>query len=291
MKEERNFSSISPSAKSLLLLKAFTDIPFAKTLAELAYYPRTLAELTKNADFAFWARVLHFEKRYKSIDQLLKGTGATNILELASGYSMRGLNTAMTEQVYYIDTDLPALIEEKKALVDKLKEEHPVLRGTLELTGLNAMNMNELQEICNSFPEGPIAIVNEGLLMYLNRQEKEQLCRNIREVLKQRGGHWITADVYIRKAGEKPLPLPELTKTFFEQHHIEENKFESFEEAEAFFTEMGFVKEKEAHIGSQTLSSFNNLTRSFKNEPATSGMSPAKTQATWMLRLADSATQ
>ena len=87
------------------------------------------------------------------------------------------------------------------------------------------------------------------------------------------------------------MPLPELTKTFFEQHHIEENKFESFEEAEAFFTEMGFVKEKEAHIGSQTLSSFNNLTRSFKNEPATSGMSPAKTQATWMLRLVDSATQ
>ena len=215
MKDERNFNSISPSAKSLLLLKAFTDIPFAREIAELAYYPKSLSDLGNHTDFSFWARVLHFEKRYKSIDQLLKGLPASNILELASGYSMRGLITALAKNVHYIDTDLPAVIEEKKALVAKLKGAQLVLQGTLTLSALNALHPEELHSVCDAFQAGPITFDNEGLLMYLNRQEKEQLCSNIREVLKQRGGHWITADIYIRQPGDTPLPLPELTKAFF----------------------------------------------------------------------------
>ncbi|MDR3715026.1 MAG: hypothetical protein P4L51_19605 [Puia sp.] len=68
---DRNYSTISPSAKSLLLMKGFTNIPFARQAAELISYPEKYIPDPDSKDFGFWARAAHFESRYLSIDQLL----------------------------------------------------------------------------------------------------------------------------------------------------------------------------------------------------------------------------
>jgi len=117
----RNYNTISPSAKSLLLMKGYTTIPFARQTAELIVYPEKYEPDYKKKDLTFWARVVHFETRYWSIDQLLSDLSIRNILELSSGFSFRGFETARQKGYHYIDSDLPKLIAIKKELVSALK--------------------------------------------------------------------------------------------------------------------------------------------------------------------------
>jgi O-methyltransferase involved in polyketide biosynthesis len=240
---ERNFDTISPSAKMLLLMKSLTDIPFAKEAAEIVF-PREeldkLPELQKSRYFL--GASLHFENRYKSIDKILEDIKPKNTLELSSGFSLRGLSMAMNENIFYIDTDLPGVIETKKNLTQSLIQSQ-VLKGTLLTQPLNAMDEQQFTATIDSFPAGPVTLVNEGLLMYLNTEEKGRLCATIRELLRKRGGCWITADIYIR--GEEELrgnddEFMKQAQSFFAAHDIQENKFTSLEEATEFFTANGF---------------------------------------------------
>lgn len=95
-------------------MKGMTSIPYARETANLLVYPEKYAPDTNNSDFMFWARTLHFEERYWSINDLLRDLPVKNVLELGSGFSFRGLETSKEIGVYYIDTDLPGVIAEKK---------------------------------------------------------------------------------------------------------------------------------------------------------------------------------
>jgi hypothetical protein len=89
---KRDFSTISPSARALLLLKGLTNIPFARKAAELMMHPDKYEPDFDNKDFGFWTRVVHFEYRYSSVNQLLSALPVKNVLELSSGFSFRGLD-------------------------------------------------------------------------------------------------------------------------------------------------------------------------------------------------------
>jgi hypothetical protein len=128
----RDYSSISPSARSLLLLKGLTSIPFAREAAGLMVSPELYKPDYENTDIGFWARLLHFESRYQSIDQLLSDLSAKNILELSSGFSFRGLAAAQERDVHYIDTDLDNVIELKEDFINALKQAEKPLKGKLK---------------------------------------------------------------------------------------------------------------------------------------------------------------
>jgi O-methyltransferase involved in polyketide biosynthesis len=283
----RNFNTISPSAKSLLLMKGYTNIPFARQTAELIKYPEKYNPDFAKKDMTFWARTLHFENRYWSIDYLLTDLAIKNILELSSGFSFRGLETVKQKGFHYIDTDLPEVIEKKRDFIPVLKNESFNFFGTLELLALNALDDEQFHEIVNRFPVGEIVIVNEGLLMYLDTKEKEKLCRIIYKILKERGGYWITADIYIKKQHEKlNLKIDKETNDFFEQHKIEDNKFDSFENAEAFFRRMGFEIDKVANVNRSKLSSMKYFLKSTSIKQLFYFRKAPKMQATWRLKIA-----
>src|ERR1700744_1462716 len=101
---QRDYSSISPSAKALLLLKGLTDIPFAREAAEIMMAPEKYEPDFTLRDLQFWSRVLHFESRYKSVDQLMRDVPIKNILEISSGFSFRGLAAVQKDGIHYIDT-------------------------------------------------------------------------------------------------------------------------------------------------------------------------------------------
>ena len=239
----KNFNSISPSAEFLIRLKSFTTIPFAKETAALLL-KGAVAEATERsqADRNFFFRqMIHFENRYRTIDKILSGLSASNFLELSSGYSLRGLNLSLQKNCTYIDTDLPALIEEKKKIVETLTEEHSLqLKGHLELTELNALSVLDFIKTVEKFPEGNIAIINEGLLPYLNEEEKRKLCQNIHDALERKGGHWITGDIYVKNKIRETANIPEEAKKWRQMHNIEDNKFDSYDNAEQFFNDCGF---------------------------------------------------
>ena len=284
-----DYTSISPSAYRLLLMKGDTDIPYAREAAALL--KRTSGEraggLPKfgSSPVDYWTRVMHFESRYWSIDQLLADLPYTNILELSSGFSFRGLALSRRQPVFYIDTDLEGVIAGKQRFVDALVAdeagtgeaavgetgagdakhagaERPSTDppGHYALQALNVLDADAFRAVVAHFPPGPIAIVNEGLLVYLDPAEKETLCQNIRECLLARGGCWITADIYLqRPAGAPPVVQNESYSRWQEQHKIEEKKFNNIQDAEAFFQRMGFTVDKEAQPNYARLTSLARL--------------------------------
>jgi len=285
---ERNYASISPSAKALLLMKGFTNIPFARQAAEMMTVPEKFAPDYEKESFVFCIRVAHMEMRYLSIDQLFSDQPLKNIIELSSGFSFRSLAMAIQQDVHYIDTDLPEVIEKKKGLMLELQRELPEPKGKLELLPLNALDEVNFTTAINLFPEGPVAIINEGLLMYLGLKEKEQVCSIIHKTLTQRGGYWITADIYI-----KTPPPPEEFKMdddfqkFLDEQRIDDNKFDSFEDAEEFFKGRGFVIDREAEIDYHTSSALPYIINKMPAILQQSTAQPLKIQTTWRLKIAE----
>jgi hypothetical protein len=259
MAGQRNFNTISPSAKTLLLLKSATKIPFAKEAVHVVFTEeeRKPQDVDSGSRKAFFGRLLHFENRYWSIDHLMRDTGIKNIMEISSGFSFRGLDKVLHEDVFYIDTDLPDLIDDKKEiLIELLQGKKP--KGKLITEPLNVLEEDHFLELVNQFPPGPVCIINEGLLMYLNPEEKGKLAAIIHKVLAERGGCWITADIYIKNADAKPVDysiIGQKFAEFLEAHHVEENKFESLDAAREFFTQAGFTVEKTNKIAYDKLSS------------------------------------
>lgn len=247
MSSTRDFNTISPSAGALLMMKAMTDIPFAKDTAamvgDLEGYVKSVREKRSKV---FLGRMIHFENRYKTIDLALQTIQPKQVIELSSGFSCRGLDLALKGPVTYIDTDLPEFISNKKILVERLITEKQLhLQGTLHIEPLNVLDEERFREVVKLLPPGPVTFVNEGLLVYLDTTEKQQLCAIILGVLKERGGQWITGDVYIRRdmtalLQQRQEAFDEQLTKFLEEHNIEANKFEHYEAAETFFTDCGF---------------------------------------------------
>jgi O-methyltransferase involved in polyketide biosynthesis len=242
--ETRDFNAISPSAEFLIRLKAYTTIPFAKEAAALLVKgPAAETRINPDAYKQFFLKMLiHFETRYRTIDNILSRLPTTNFLEISSGYSFRGLNMCLEKNVNFIDTDLPALIAEKKKVVAELiKNTDRELKGNLELEPLNSLNEDDFMRIINKFPEGPVTIINEGLLPYLNEEEKRKLCSIIHKALQERGGYWVTGDIYSKEKSEwNKDNMPEEAKQWREAHRTEENKFDDLVQAELFFHRCGF---------------------------------------------------
>lgn len=283
----RDFSTISPSALALLELKAQTDIPFAAEAASLVRND-TAERIDLTDDKAlFWGRVLHFESRYHSINSLVEFLPPGNILELSSGYSFRGLDMLRRDGIHYIDTDLPELIAEKAVLVDALRKDvSPGKGSSLDLQPLNALDPAAFYGVMQRFGEGPVTILNEGLLMYLNGEEKAQLCRNIRGELELRGGCWITADIYIRNdAYERNADGGDGLSEFLNEHRIYDNMFPSEAAAEAFFNREGFVIDKVADLDESKLSSVARLQAAADAPSRERLLSFAMPRKTWRLRV------
>lgn len=286
MSHSKDFSSVSPSAKSLLLMKGLTNIPYARQMAELMQGPEVFDFDFRHKDFWFWIRVLHFESRYWSIDQLLKKTDAKNILELSSGFSLRGIDMCTgNAELYYIDTDLDGVIATKQQLIGEIMATGEIPE-TYKLLPLNALDGEAFSAVVAQFPPGPVTIVNEGLLMYLNLDEKIQLCGLIHTVLKERGGSWITADVYVKRDAAiiAKMPQSQSEKEFMTQHQVEENKFDSYEAAATFFRSLGFDIVAEAVPDLGSMSVLPELMKVMPEEVRNSKEPPPKIQATWMLK-------
>ena len=241
MSAARDFSTISPSAHGLLVMRAQTDLPFARNAAEwLLGRDGVAAEMARLAAIrGAELRRRHFEERYRSIDTLLADVGSPRVLEIAAGLSFRGLALAQQGPITYVDTDLPAMVETKTRLVAAL-DAGPLI-GELRIRALDALDSDGFRAAVAELPPGDIAIVNEGLLMYLDPDEKRRLAASIRAALLARGGVWITADVYLRGARDPRVGQDNRLRDFLAAHQVEERKFESRSAAEAFFTDAGFA--------------------------------------------------
>src|ERR1044071_4599611 len=110
-------SRISVTAKLAAYYRQFSDIPFAaeaaKRIGANADFEQILDEHgLEREKLTFYAPM--FEARYKSITELIRKSGTSQVLELASGYSLRGLDLTLTPSFRYVEADLPEVIDTRR---------------------------------------------------------------------------------------------------------------------------------------------------------------------------------
>ena len=189
-------------------------LPEAKEYAQLIHLEEELdpAMIPHSEDMCFLNPVIH-EIRYSSINTFIENSGCKNILDIACGYSPRGLLFAR-KGYHYVGADLPVVAEQLKQVVYDLD-----LRG-LDYIGADATNYSSLKKAADLL-DGPICVVVEGLGMYLNAAEAETLRFNIAKLLSERpGSSFVTTDPgngYLFHAVITSVYPPERTmKTFGE---------------------------------------------------------------------------
>ena len=234
---------ISPTAKFVAYFRALAKMPYSQEIATACNAEAAFKEIVgeKAKDLLWMAPMI--EARDASTDAALRRYGHGNILELAAGLSPRGLIWTEDPKIRYIHTDLPDILEEsKRVMLDILRDQKRKRPLWLPLNVLIKAHFSAIGE----YFDGPIAVVNEGLLPYLSREEKARVASNIHRLLKKHGGVWITSDVIERATLEAMLKMdPVIAQVMqaisgFTGRNLEANSFASLADAEQFFAETGF---------------------------------------------------
>jgi hypothetical protein len=258
-----DFGKISFTAKLVAYFRTFSDIPFAAEVAETVKAREAFLEILGRLHIED-QKILHgdslpvegkvygplLEARYKSIIQLIKESEINHVLELASGFSLRGLAMAQDPKYVYVESDLSQLNVEKKKLVNEVRSRFEIADlGNHSIVDVNALHSDELDAALDRFPSHSeeIAIVNEGLLMYLSAEERATVATNVRTVLnKFRRGIWITPDFSTRALTDN---VPDSVKRFRNavfgatDRQIYDSAFDNEEAIEHFFASVGFTSE------------------------------------------------
>ncbi|MFA7253392.1 MAG: class I SAM-dependent methyltransferase [Patescibacteria group bacterium] len=234
----KDFESVIPTAILTAYPRTLTDIPYAKEVFNVLNKDKIPSNLIVDK------LAVELEARYKLISKLLEESNINQILELASGYSTRGLDlTVRNDQMSYVELDLPQVGDKK---IEILKTFTTIPKNLHVISG-NALNKEDVDKCEQYFDEeSQIAIANEGLLRYLNFDEKKHVATNIRNLLSKHGGLWITCDATPRKfIANQDANLPDFNKSLskISDRNNASWRFSNIGHVKEFFDEIGFAIE------------------------------------------------
>lgn len=239
--EGEGYSRITPTAFGVTKLRAYSDIPYAEAvLKEIQGMPEVDDQIVYPPE-----RAPQIEARYKLVDRMIAKSQVRQILELASGLTMRGLAMTQDSEVEYVELDLPEMVTTKESLL------RAVLSGdsqppNLHIESGNALNVEDISKVARYFKPEPVTVIHEGLLRYLNFSEKTTVARNVRSVLKRFGGVWITPDITLKSVlavDNSQAPGQNQVIDSIVGRTIADNAFESVDAAQQFFESLGFTVE------------------------------------------------
>ncbi len=136
------------------------------------------------------ANIAIMEARYRTMNAFIEASGKKTVLDIPCGYTPRALYMASRGK-RYIGCDLPAVIDEIGPVAKELLSRHGVVGA--KYRSADATNYQSLRAALDNV-SGELCISTEGLFMYLNQPETDALCDNIRRILNEFGGCWITPD-------------------------------------------------------------------------------------------------
>lgn len=242
---KKQMSSLGPTAYLTAYHRSFSDIPFSKEILEYLTQtngPSPLGEVLKPG------LAPQLEARYKLIDRLVNQAGYSQILEIASGFSPRGMIMSSDSRIQYVEVDVEMVAREKKALIEHLK---PGCRNLHVEVG-SGLNYQDLAKACQHFQlDLSVTITHEGLLRYLSFDQKAVVAQNIGRILREYGGVWITSDISLQETQEAENRL---TPGIIEKvshttgANLVQNRFRNEEHAHQFFEELGFTIERHSFL-------------------------------------------
>ena len=228
-----NFESISPTAILTSYPRTFTDISYEKEIY------KWLSE-NCNEDVKLNKMLApEIEARYKLTNNILDRLGIKQVLELAAGYSSRGL--IYSKKGYsYVEMDLENVCKNKVRLLNEIDN----INNNLHIISGNALNDDDFIKCEKYFDSNKeIAIINEGLMRYLTFEEKKIVAINIYNYLKKYGGVWVTCDVtpkkFLQKQDEQNPTLNNNLNNVTSRNNLND-RFEDENHIKSFFGEIGF---------------------------------------------------
>ena len=134
------------------------------------------------------------ESRFFSFNNFIEKSGAKQVMDLPCGYTSRGIKLAKSG-IRYFGLDLPAVIEAMDSAVKKTIGENE----NISYHAVDATNYASLRKALEG-ADGELIITTEGLLMYFTQAELETVFGNIRRLLLEFGGKWVTLDNELGRA-------------------------------------------------------------------------------------------
>ena len=139
------------------------------------------------------------ESRFFASNRYIIESGVKNVVDLPCGYTARGIKLAKSGIKFY-GFDLPAVIDAMKPAVKETIGDN----DNITYHEVDATNYASLRRALEG-AQGELHITTEGLLMYLTQSEIETVFGNIRKLLLEFGGKWVTVDNELELAQEKAL--------------------------------------------------------------------------------------
>ena len=288
--ENLNHDRISPTAKLVAYWRQFTDIPFSGDIANLFRVEDVANSFFKSSGQDAFEELLvpMLEIRYKCIQNLILKSAIKQVLEFASGISLRGLAMTQDTAMTYVETDLSGLTEEKLSFVEDIMKKNSISeRKNLFFHSVNILSETEIEKALQHFdPRQPLAIVHEGLFQYLTRAEKKQAALNIHQILRRFGGMWVTPDLDSRADREYKLFNRESFRPIMDAvshatgRDFVDNAFVDQTDIYNFFADLGFSVELTTQLNDDLKIS------SYKNRPMSDDIHDIlKGLRLWILRV------
>lgn len=240
---------ISVTAKVSAYYRKFSDIAFAAEVAQQIGADQAFAEIVQAHalepdKLEFYAPM--FEARYKSITQLIRESAASQVLELASGFSFRGLDLTQRGSFHYVETDLREVVATKLELLTEIRRQHDIAANpSLVVAVADVLELDQLQAaVAGLERDQPLLVLCEGLVGYLTREETERLTANVHGLLSEfSAGSWIVPD-FAFKTELRELPPDRIRLreaiTGVTQRQLDASAFEDSAELESFLHRAGF---------------------------------------------------
>jgi len=250
------YEKIGPTAWGVAYFRSLSDIKYAKEIFQELDKAIGQSDATQ-LDYIERAKkrvklAPQFEARYKLVDRLIAENETGQVLEIAAGLSPRGLT--MTEQNpswQYVEMDLPPIARRKKEILEKLyADDKAKPQSNLYIESRDALSESSLFAAARHFGDRPISIVNEGLLRYLNFDQKAAVARNVHALLEKFDGEWITSDITLKKilAYEQERAQGRSIVLALSGIDVEANAFEDEDAAHKFFEGLGFSIERRGFL-------------------------------------------
>ena len=179
------------------------------------------------------------ESRFASSSNLILKSGIKNVMDMPCGYTPRGVKFSRSG-LRYFGLDLPAVID----AIGPASKEVIGNNDNIVYQAVDATSYTSLRKALSGV-NGELFITTEGLLMYFTQSELEEVFHNIRKLLLEFGGKWVTTDnQMVAVHGRILTALGDTTKPMIPPKDHPDNEFMIMDKAQQFVDKMGFNLEK-----------------------------------------------
>ena len=188
---ERANPIFNTAKMTLYQLAASGDEDSARMVEKLGLTENTHNSTTTTSDAVkLLIESLLMDMRYHTIEKLAMEEGDFTEIDLPCGYLPKALRYARAGH-RFIGLDLPATIAEVEPAINALLNDKQ--KKMVKFAGVDATNYESLKSALSDV-EGKVVITTEGLMVYFNDSEIGALCDNVKKILDEHGGCWLTID-------------------------------------------------------------------------------------------------